>query len=58
MTEERLKKVEIDFNTYHKEMNELELFVTLAMQLMFNEITLDQFKEKMQEENKKYRWWL
>lgn len=58
MSEERLKEVVIDFDTYHKEMNELELFKTLAMKLKFNEITVQQFKEKLDEENKKYKWWL
>ena len=58
MSKERLKEVVIDFDIYHKEMNELELFKTLAMKLKFNEITLQQFKEKLDEENKKYKWWL
>ena len=49
------EKVIVDFNLYHKKMNELECLRKLAVKLYFNEIDIKQFNEALIKNNKIYK---
>lgn len=51
-------KVILDFYEYHKKINELELLRDLMIAFKFNDITRDELFNKINEENKKYKWWV
>ena len=52
------EEVRVDFNLYHKKMNELECLRSLAIRLFYNEIDIKQFNEAISENNKIYKWWI
>ena len=51
-------KVIVSFNKYHNQINELNILRDLALDLYFNNITIEKFKEEMNIANKKNNeWW-
>ena len=53
-----INKVVLEFDEYHKVMNELELLRELIISWKGGFITLDEMREKLNEANKIYKWWL
>ena len=51
-------KVMVGFNKYHSQMNELEFLRSVSTELYLNIIPMGKFREKMEEMNKKYMWWV
>ena len=51
-------KVIVSFNKYHNQINELNILRDLALDLYFDNITIEKFKEEMNIANKKNnKWW-
>jgi len=51
-------KVIVDFDRYHKEMNELEFLREFLLDYMLHLIPEEELKEKINIMNKKYHWWV
>lgn len=51
-------KVIVSFNKYHNQINELNILRDLALDLYFDNITIEKFKEEINMANKKNnKWW-